>query len=90
MKEVLEVIPDGPGLKLARVAVMVPELLVSEFSQVVVVTAVVPMVKALHIPCAHHGHQGRLEHIRLLYELVVENVSRLRLLLPHNEDFTGA
>lgn len=59
---------------------VVPELLVREHLQVVVVVAVKHMVEALHITRAHHGHQGRLEDIRLLYELVLEDVGGLGLL----------
>ena len=73
-------LPDRAWLKLARMPVMVPKHFVCEIAQVVIVAAVVLVVKALHIPRAHHGHKRSLEDIWLLYELVLEDVSQLGVL----------
>lgn len=73
---------DRTWFKLSVVDEVVPELLICEAVQVMVVVAVKVMVKALHIPRSHHGYKRRFEHLGLLYELILEDVRGVCFLQP--------
>jgi hypothetical protein len=64
-----------PGFKLSRVDEIVPELLVGPALEIPVGVSIESVVEALRGPGLHHAHVRCLELLRLLYELVGEDVA---------------